>query len=79
MPPNWSAANASFQMSDDNVTFYNLVDSQGQEFLLPVTAGTALSVDESVTQGTLWIKVRSGSSGNPVPQESDCTIKLVCI
>jgi hypothetical protein len=79
IPPNWTEANASFQVSDDNITFYNLLDAHGHEFLVPAVAGGCVNMDPSLTDGALYVQVRSGSTQNPVPQVSDCTIKLICV
>jgi hypothetical protein len=78
IPSDWTAANISFQMSDD-ISFYNLLDVEGREFLMPVGPGSALNMDTSLTDGALWIKVRSGSNENPIQQISACTVKLICV
>jgi hypothetical protein len=68
--------NVSFQFSDDNVTFYNLVDNNGAEFLRMVKAGTAVEIISHVAQG-LYLKVRSGAAASPVVQSRDAVFKVV--
>jgi hypothetical protein len=77
MPVDWSPANVSFQISEDNVTYRDLYDASGVEVLRPVGANRALNVDPGYTSGSLWVKVRSGSHVNPVNQAASRDIVLV--
>lgn len=78
-PPNWTPANISFQISDDNVNFYNLLDANGNEALRAVDPGCAIQVPSDVTQAAMYVKIRSGSSDNPVPQTASCILKVITI
>jgi hypothetical protein len=69
--------NISFQISDDNVTFFDLFDYQGREMLRSAVAGCALDVDASVTQAVMYIKIRFGSRDWPITQAADRVIKLI--
>jgi hypothetical protein len=62
MPAQWTSANLSFQISDDGVTYYDLVDKMGAEALIPVVAGTATMIRmEPWSSAIGWWKLRSGS------------------
>jgi hypothetical protein len=76
-PVDWTPANISFQLSEDNVTFRDLFDTDGKEVLKAMGPGRAMNVDTSYTAGSLWVKIRSGPRDNPVPQAADRAIILV--
>jgi|SRR5215469_12098365 len=79
MPPDWTPANMSFQVSNDNINFADLYDVWGVELLRAMGAGRACMVDTSYTQAALYVKLRSGPSVNPVKQAADRTITLVLV
>jgi hypothetical protein len=66
-------------MSADNVTYYDLSDSFGQEVTRYVSPGTAILIDEGLTEYSLYFKIRSGSRAYPVPQSVDQSFLLVTI
>lgn len=78
MPAAWTAANLSFQVSADGVTYNELMQPNGAAALV-VTA--AASVDVPVNRvdwsSIRYLKVRSGTSGTPVNQGAQRTINLV--
>jgi hypothetical protein len=77
MPQQWTSANLSFQISDDGVTYYDLVDKMGQEALIPVVAGTATMIRmEPWSSAIGWWKFRSGSVRGPVVQQAARTFKV---
>jgi hypothetical protein len=78
-PPDWTDANISFQVSDDNASFYDLFDAQGIQILRTFKAGRAVIVDPTMTQAALYARVRSGSAENPIEQEADRILKFICI
>ena len=69
-PPQWTPANISLQVSDDNVTFSDLYED-GVEVLRPMGPARASIVPLSLTQAACYLKIRSGPAANPVPQEAD--------
>jgi hypothetical protein len=78
MPMEWTPANLSFQISDDNVNYFDLIDHvTGLEALIPVKAGTArmFQVDQWA-RGIGWWKIRSGPSVQPVVQQAARTFKV---
>jgi hypothetical protein len=76
-PVNWTAANISFQVSEDNVLWRDLFDANGNEIVKAMGPNRAISVDPSYTAGAMWVKLMSGPRQNPVPQEQDATFTLV--
>ena len=69
----------SFQTSADNVNFFDLYDNQGMEVQRTVGPARAVLTDIALTQAALYLKLRSGSANNPVPQDVDSVIKLVLL
>jgi hypothetical protein len=69
--------NLSFQVSDDNATFYDVIDDRGNEVLRTIVAGSATNVDPSVTQAAMYLKIRSGPQDGPVIQTADRVFKLI--
>jgi hypothetical protein len=78
-PPDWTAANISFQVSLDNVTFVDLFDGSGEEVLRTVPANSGTLMATNLTQAAMYIKIRSGSRDAPVLQAADrvFTVALV--
>lgn len=76
----WTAANLTFQGSNDGTTFQNVFDDLGNEVTVIAVAAHNIGLTESAQQ---WlapfgiIKVRSGTSGTPVNQGADRVIGLV--
>jgi hypothetical protein len=78
MPSAWTAADLTFQTSDDEVTFQNMY-SGGGEVQVSVDASQNVRLDPSDFIGINFLKVRSGTSGTPVNQGAERTIKLVLL
>jgi hypothetical protein len=76
-PDDWTPANISFLVSEDNVKFRNLYDSNGMEIVKTMAPGRAINVDSSLTSGSMWIKLCSGSSTNPILQEEDRVFVII--
>jgi hypothetical protein len=77
MPADWTPANMSFLLSEDNVSFRELYDVYGMEVIKAVGPNRALNVDPSYTAGALWLKLCSGPAATPVLQDADRPIVLV--
>jgi hypothetical protein len=67
----WTPANISFQISSDGDKYNNRVDVNVQEYVMPVVPGSAVVLGQyaGFLRAIAFLKIRSGSSGNPVPQE----------
>jgi hypothetical protein len=76
-PPDWSPANVTFQVSMDNVTFYDFYDNQGNEILRAIRPGAAMLIDPAMTEYVNYLKIRSGPKTNPVPQQDDRIVQFI--
>lgn len=78
MPGAWTAAQLTFQVSTDGVTFKNLFNNAGSEL---TTTGAAvnlvLHLDWTQFVGIRYLRVRSGTSGTPVNQLADRVLNLI--
>lgn len=75
-PSNWTGACLGFQLSDDNVAFFDLFD-QGGEVLLPAPAGAAIPVDPALSAP--YLRLRAGSRDNPSTQAADCVFTFAVV
>jgi hypothetical protein len=82
MPAAWTAAGLSFQGSDDNSTFHNIYNKDGEVSFSAAVADAdrrvVIAVDLLIGCGR-YIKVRSGVAATPVNQGADRVIKILCI
>ena len=76
-PLDWTPANISFQVSEDNTTFRDLFDSDGHEIIKAMGPNRAINVDPSFTSGALYVKLMSGPRQNPVVQAADRVFTIV--
>ena len=74
-PPEWTSANISFLVSNDNVTFCDLYDGDG-EVIKSMGPERAYLMDPSMTSAALYFKIRSGPLSNPIVQEEDRVFTL---
>jgi hypothetical protein len=65
MPGGWVSADLTFQTSSDGIMFNDVFDPAGNEITYAVQAGTGV-VGMRLTIG--FVKIRSGSRDDPVPQ-----------
>jgi len=70
MPDAWDGANLTFQISFDNLTFWDLFDQYGNEVTFACRAGTAVRVQPGL-QSIGYFKVRSGTRDEPIVQSED--------
>jgi len=75
-PGEWDPANVTFQISFDNVTFWDLFDEYGREVMLACEPGVGVLMHSGL-QSTGYFKIRSGTRDNPVPQSEDRNFKVV--
>jgi hypothetical protein len=76
-PDDWSAANASFQASADGTTFVDLTDAEGVETHLSMGPGRAILLAPELLQAMSYLRIRSGLSAHPVPQQADRAFTIV--
>src|SRR6266571_1443782 len=80
MPAAWTAANLTFRVSQDGVTFFDLFDSAGVEVSVAASASKGIGVIGTPLQALSpwrYIIVRSGTTGTPVNQAGARTILIV--
>lgn len=70
----WTAAQLTFQVSQDGNTFGNKYDQYGAEFIVEAAASRSIDLDPRDWLATPYLKIRSGTSGTPVAQGGDRTI-----
>jgi hypothetical protein len=77
-PGNFANASLSFLVSLDNgATWLNLFDQYGNEVAIPSQAGQQIGLDPDDWTGYTNIKVRSGTSDNPIIQPTDAPVELI--
>lgn len=73
IPAEWDAANITFQTSTDGMFYNDMFSTDGHEISFKVHPGTAIWVDR-MRMG--WLKFRSGTRDNPVPQSAQRTFAV---
>jgi len=78
MPAAWTAADLTFQVSDDGgTTFRNLYWDWGPELVIDAAAAITIELSPFIgLQRIDQIKVRSGTAGTPVAQAAEREILL---
>jgi hypothetical protein len=82
MPQQWTPANITFQMSIDNVAgnFLDVWSLNGEIMIaVPTNRNVALVGDVVQFAREGFLKIRSGTSAFPVPQEAARTFDLVAL
>lgn len=77
MPAVWDAANITFQVSEDGVTYYNLHDGSGAEYAVAAGVGRAIILPCVDFAGVNYFKIRSGTAAVPVAQAAGAVINIV--
>ena len=78
MPAVWDAANLTFQVSMDDVTYLDAYSGAGAEHVVTVPGvDTHIWVDPSAFAGYRWLIVRSGTTGTPVDQTTGADPRLI--
>src|SRR5262245_43121426 len=77
-PPAWNDAKLSFQLSPDNVAFYELVDAKTADLdMMRCAPGTWVPITEVQFPKNSYLKIRSGSLSTPVVQSADRVFTIV--
>ena len=76
MPAAWDAAILTFQASNDNSTFFNVVDDTGNEYFIVAVAGQRIHINSDYISQMAYLKIRSGSSLTAVSQTAARTIYM---
>jgi hypothetical protein len=68
MPALWTAANLTFQVSEDGITYDNLYDRFGNEIVYIAGAARVIILSPAEWVGIRFVKIRSGIAATPVNQ-----------
>jgi len=77
MPAAWTAANLTFQVSTDGLTYNNLYGDAGTEYTVTAAAARAIVLDPVDFAGVNYLKIRSGTAATPVAQEVARSLAVV--
>ena len=77
MPAVWDAANLTFQVSMDDVTYLDAYSSAGAEHVITAAASRHIWLDPSAFASYRWLIVRSGTTGTPVDQTTGADPRLI--
>lgn len=77
MPAAWTAANLTFQLSNDGTNYFDVYDANGAEVVVNADASRFILVPPSLFLSGAKLKVRSGYSAAAVAQGADRTITLL--
>jgi len=78
MPSAWTAADLTFQASDDAGGFKDIYSAANAELAINVAASRFIPITPTNFQATDRIKIRSGTAGVPVNQAAERVITVVC-
>lgn len=72
MPPEWDDAPLTFEFSSDGLFFNDIFDLEGFAVSIKhVVKGSGVIVPHDFGRAIAFMKFRSGTRGNPVPQSED--------
>jgi hypothetical protein len=79
IPSGWTGTPAlTFQVSDDGVNWWELLDNNGNAITVAATAAsTRYNLFSTDFQSARYFKVRSGTSGTPANQTNAVTLLLI--
>lgn len=78
VPANWTAADLTFQASNDGgTTWFEVFTVANAAVDYPVTAGAWVALDPTLWRGINCLKIRSGTKAVPVNQTNAATLTLV--
>jgi hypothetical protein len=76
VPQEFTDANLTFQASSNGESYNDLYDGDQREVTLAVKPDTTVIITANWTRALGWIKLRSGTRANPVPQKVDCKFAI---
>jgi len=77
-PADWtSSGGITFQMSVDNVDYFDVYKSDGKDLIMAVKPGGCIIVDPVVARAMRYVKIRSGTPQKPISQPADRTFQIV--
>jgi len=80
MPADWTDSSLTFQFSTDGMFYNEMYDIDGYAVAVPVVVpGSGVIIPEHVGRAVAFLKIRSGTVGNPVPQDGDRTFAVTIL
>ena len=81
MPAAWTAAALTFQVSYDNVNFFNMFNETAEYSVASAAASAsqAVMLDQTKWDSVRFLKVRSGTAAAPVAQGAQRLLTLVLL
>jgi hypothetical protein len=77
VPTSWTSASLTFQVTVDDVNFFEMVDETGAAIKYNVAAGQYIAIDPARWLGVTGIKLRSGTLAAPVNQTAAAALTIV--
>ncbi len=77
IPSAWTTANITFQTSVDGVTYADLYDSFGVEYVVTAAASREIILPLADFLGIRFLKIRSGTTGTPVTQSAARSLPIM--
>lgn len=79
LPAAWTAADLTFLVSDDNITFNPLYDKDGVEYKVVAAASRTVLIAVADFLGVRYLKIRSGTVATPVAQGASRDLILTLV
>jgi hypothetical protein len=76
VPQEFTEADLTFQVSTDGKFYNDLYNAAGEEVVVTAGPDRSIVLQESWVRFIPYIKFRSGTRENPVPQEGDCKFAI---
>jgi len=77
MPPEWTESKLTFQFSSDGVFYNEMYGLDGYAVTVDVVVpGSGVIIPVNMGRAIAFIKFRSGTEGNPIPQEAQRTFSV---
>jgi len=77
MPLDWDDAPLSFQISSTNANYNDMFFLDGFEVIVPVVVpNSGIVVPTHISRAIGWIKFRSGTRTDPVPQSAERLFRI---
>lgn len=78
VPPEWTEANISFQMSPDTGdNWFEICDTNGEPVVTLAAAESYFAVDPRCFASIQYLRLRSGEKGAEISQAGDRTLQLI--
>src|SRR5262245_62988986 len=78
MPADWNySGGLTFQLSVDNVEWFNSYQADGSERIMAIKPGGVIALGGEFSRMCKWVRVRAGTSDQPVSQAADRVFRIM--